>query len=287
MSRHLHIPAIPRSLRPLALALLITASVMVLEIIVGLLSRSLALLADAGHMATDAAALGMSLAASWIARQPATRTKTYGFYRTEILAAFLNGLTLWLIVVWIVYEAIHRFLHPPVVQAPMMLLTATIGLAANLGSSWVLRRSQMQSLNARSAYLHVLADAVGSLAVIGAAVVMWSTDWYLADPLASLVVCAVILWSSWSLIRQSVNILLEGTPAHIDVVQVMRAMQEVPGVRRVHDVHVWTITSGMDAMSGHILVEDVRESRSVLDQLNALVRTRFGIHHTTFQLEDA
>jgi cobalt-zinc-cadmium efflux system protein len=286
MSRHPHIPVIPRSLRPLALALLITASVMVLEIIVGLLSHSLALLADAGHMATDAAALGMSLAASLIARQPATRTKTYGFYRTEILAAFLNGLTLWLVVVWIVYEAIRRFLHPPVVQAPMMLVTATIGLAANLGSSWVLRRSQTQSLNARSAYLHVLADAVGSISVIGAAVVMWLTSWYLADPIASLLVCAVIIWGSWSLISQSVNILLEGSPAHIDVVKVMRAIQEVPGIRRVHDVHIWTITSGMEAMSGHIIVEDLRESRRLLDRLNALVRERFGIQHSTFQLED-
>jgi len=286
MSRHPHIPVIPRTLRPLALTLLITTSVMALEIIVGLLSHSLALLADAGHMATDSAALGMSLAASLIARKPATRTKTYGFYRTEILAAFLNGLTLWLVVVWIVYEAIRRFLHPPIVQAPMMLVTATIGLAANLGSSWVLRRSQTQSLNARSAYLHVLADAVGSVSVIGAAAVMWATGWYLADPLASLLVCAVIIWGSWSLISQSVNILLEGTPAHIDVVEVMRAMQDVPGIRRVHDVHIWTITSGMEAMSGHIVVEDLRESRRLLDRLNGLVHERFGIQHTTFQLED-
>ena len=287
MSRHPHIPVIPRTLRPLALAMLITASVMVLEIIVGLLSRSLALLADAGHMATDAAALGMSLAASWIARQPATRTKTYGFYRTEILAAFLNGLTLWLVVIWIVYEAIRRFLHPPIVQAPMMLVTATIGLAANLGSSWVLRRSQTQSRNVRSAYLHVLADAVGSVSVIGAAVVRWATGSYLADPIASLLVCAVILWRSWSLISQSVNILLEGTPAHIDVVKVMRAMQEVPGIKRVHDVHIWTITSGMEAMSGHVIVEELSQSRRVLHRLSELLRERFQIFHTTFQLEDA
>ena len=258
---------------------------MVLEIVVGVLSHSLALLADAGHMATDAAALGMTLAASWIAHQPATRTKTYGFYRTEILAAFLNGLTLWLIVVWIVYEAIQRFLHPPVVRAPMMLATAIIGLVANLGCSWVLRPSRDQSLNMKSAYLHVLADAVGSVSVIGAAAVIWLTRWYPADAVASLLVCAVILWGSWNLISESVNILLEGTPAHIDVVEVMRAMQATLGVKHVHDVHIWTITSGMEAMSGHVLVETLADSHDVLKRLNAMLCERFRIHHTSLQVE--
>jgi len=285
MSKHRHTPVIPRNLQPLAIALLITTSVMVLEIIVGVLSHSLALLADAGHMATDAAALGMTLAASWIARQPATRTKTYGFYRTEILAAFLNGLTLWLVVVWIVYEAVRRFMHPPTILAPMMLVTAVIGLLANLACSWVLKPSQAQSLNQRSAYLHVLADAVGSLSVIGAAAVIWLTGWNTADPIASLLVCLIILWSSWNLISQSVNILLEGIPAHIDIVKVMRAMQEVAGVRRVHDVHIWTITSGMEAMSGHVVVDDLASSQAVLDRLNAVLSERFGLSHTTLQPE--
>ncbi len=256
-----------------------------LEIVAGFLSHSLALLADAGHMATDAAALGMSLFACWIARQPATRTKTYGFYRTEILAAFLNGLTLWLIVAWIVYEAVQRFFHPPVVRAPMMLAAAVIGLAANLGCAWLLRPSQAQSLNLRGAYLHVLSDALGSVSVIGAAVVIWTTGWFRADPIASLLVCAGILWGSWSLIRDSVNILLEGAPAHIEVPKVMRAMQAVPGVRRIHDVHIWTITSGMEAMSAHVVVDDSLGSQEVLNHLNALLCDRFGIHHTTFQLE--
>ncbi|MDO8730597.1 MAG: cation diffusion facilitator family transporter [Candidatus Omnitrophota bacterium] len=272
-------------MRPLVGALLITAAVMVLEIVVGLLSHSLALLADAGHMATDAAALGMSLFACWIARQPATRTKTYGFYRTEILAAFLNGLTLWLIVAWIVYEATRRFFHPPVVQAPMMLVTAVIGLSANLGCAWLLRPSQAQSLNLRGAYLHVLLDAVGSVSVIGAAVVIWTTGWFRADSIASLLVCAGILWGSWNLIRDSVNILLEGAPAHIEVTKVMRAMQAVPGVRRVHDTHIWTITSGMEAMSAHVVVDSSIMNQEVLDCLNKLLCDRFGIHHTTFQLE--
>lgn len=286
MTNHPHKPDIPRRLRPLVVALGITAAVMVLEIIAGILSHSLALLADAGHMATDTAALAMSLGAAWIASRPATRTKTYGFYRTEILAAFVNGLTLWLVVVWIVYEAVQRFLRPPTVQAPMMFVTAAIGLAANLACSWALRPSQDQGLNLRSAYLHVLADAVGSVSVIGAAAVIWATGWQVADPIASLLVCLVILWGSWTLISQSVNVLLEGTPAHIDVVEVMRALQAVPGVKRVHDVHIWTISSGMEAMSGHVLVQNLHESRVVLQQLNALLREQFGIRHTTIQLED-
>lgn len=285
MSTHPHGLQAARDLRPLIGALFITALVMGLEIVVGFLSHSLALLADAGHMATDSAALGMSLFACWIARQPATRTKTYGFYRTEILAAFLNGLTLWLIVAWIVYEAVQRFFHPPAVRAPMMLVTAVIGLAANLGCAWMLWPSKTQSINLRGAYLHVLSDALGSVSVIGAAAVIWRTGWSQADPLASLLVCAGILWGSWSLIRDSVNILLEGAPAHIEVSQVMRAMQTVPGVRHVHDVHIWTITSGMEAMSAHVVVDSSLGNPEILDRLNALLCERFGIHHTTFQLE--
>lgn len=285
MSTHSHGLLSERSLRPLVMALIITAGIMVLEIAAGLLSHSLALLADAGHMATDAAALAMTWAASRIAHQPATRTKTYGFYRTEILAAFLNGLTLWGIVIWIAYEAIRRFAHPPTIRAPIMLLTAVIGLAANLGCSWVLRPSRSDSLNMKSAYLHVLADALGSASVIGAAVVIWMTGWSLADPIASLLVCAVILWGSWNLIRESVNVLLEGTPSHISVVEVMRAMQAIPGIRRVHDVHIWTITSGMEAMSGHVVVAELAGSREILSRLSAMLCERFRVHHTTFQLE--
>jgi len=285
MSKHPHAPRIPRPFLPLIVTLLITVSVMVLEVVVGLLSHSLALLADAGHMVTDVGALGMSLAAMGMARQPATRTKTYGFHRMEILAAFLNGLTLWLVVLWIVYEAIKRFTHPPVIHAPMMLVTAVIGLFANLGCSWILQPTQAHSLNLRSAYLHVLTDALGSVSVIGAAVVLWATGWRLADPVASVLVCLTIFWGSWTLIRQSVNILLEGTPAHVDVITVMRAMQALPGVKLVHDVHIWTITSGMEAMSGHVVVHDLTQSQTVLGRLTALLRERFQIEHTTFQLE--
>ncbi len=285
MSTHPHDLLTERNLRPLVAALVVTLGVMVLEIIVGLLSHSLALLADAGHMATDVVAMGMSFAAVWMTRQPATRTKTYGFYRMEILAAFLNGLTLWLMVLWIGYEAVRRLLHPSAVIAPMMLITAVIGLIANLGCSWILKRSEGQGLNLRSAYLHVLADAVGSVSVIAAAGIIWAAGWHLADPIASLVVCGIILWGSWNLIMQSVHILLEGAPSHIDVEEILSTMQVIPGVEHVHDVHVWTITSGMEAMSGHIIVQDLSHSQRILADLNKLLCDRFGIHHTTLQLE--
>ncbi len=285
MSRHPHELSIPRDLRPLAWAIALTIAFTVLEIVVGLLSHSLALLADAAHMVSDAAALGITLAATWFAARPATRTKTFGFYRTEILAAFLNGLALWLAVISIVYGATRRIGHPLDVRAPMMFVTAVIGLAANLACSRILRFSKGQGLSFQSAYLHVLADAASSVSVIGAAAVIWLTGWSLADPIASLLVCVSILYSSWTLISQSVNILLEGVPVHIDVVGMMRAMQEIPGVRRVHDIHVWTITSGMEAMSGHVVVQDLSRGQDTLSRLNALLGERFGLHHVTLQLE--
>ena len=285
MSGHPHDLTIPRDLRPLALAIALTVCFMLLEIFVGFLSNSLALLADAAHMASDTAALGMTLAAAWFAGRPATRTKTFGFYRAEILAAFLNGFTLWLAVIWIAYGAFRRLSHPSAVKASMMLTTAVIGLITNLACSRILRRSKGQGLNFESAYLHVLADAASSASVIGAAFLIWLTGWSVADPLASLIVCASILFSSWTLIRQSVNILLEGVPVHIDVVELMRAIQQVEGVRRVHDIHVWAITSGMEAMSGHIVVTDLMDGRNILQKLNALLCKRFGIQHVTLQLE--
>ena len=285
MSGHPHDLTIPRDLRPLALAIGLTAGFMGLEIFVGFLSNSLALLADAAHMASDAAALGMTLAAAWVSGRPATRTKTFGFYRTEILAAFLNGLALWLAVIWIAGGAFRRMAHPAAVKAPMMLATAVIGLLANLACSRILRRSKGQGLNFEGAYLHVLADAASSVSVIGAAFLIWLTGWNAADPIASLIVCAGILFSSWTLVRQSVNILLEGVPVHIDVVKLMRAMQRVEGVKRVHDIHVWTITSGMEAMSGHVVVADLIRGQTILERLNALLDERFGIRHVTLQME--
>ncbi len=285
MPKHSHGLTIPRNLWPLAFAIGLTIGFMLLEIFVGLASNSLALLADAAHMASDAAALGITLATAWFSARPATRTKTFGFYRAEILAAFLNGLTLWLAVIWIAAGAYQRLFHPLAVKAPMMLGTALVGLLANLGCSWILRGSRDQGLSFEGAYLHVLADAASSAGVIAAALLIWRTGWNLADPVVSLLVCASILFSSWTLVRRSVNVLLEGVPVHIDVVELMRAMQQVEGVRRVHDVHVWTITSGLEAMSGHVVVPDFIRGQATLAALTALLSDRFGIRHVTLQLE--
>ena len=273
------------NLAGLQLGLVITLVMMVAELGAGWYSHSLALLADAGHMASDAVALGLTLLAFRIARQPATRTKTYGYHRTEILAAFLNGLALWLVVIVVLSQALHRFFQPSAVKAVPMLVTAIAGLLANGLCGWLLCCTKGSNLNLQGAFLHVVADALGSLSVIIAGLVIWRTGWLPADPVASVAVCVVILISSWRLITQSVNVLLEGSPAHINVPAVMRAMRQVAGVKTVHDVHVWTITSGMEAMSAHVVVNDLHHGQAVLDALNALLRSQYHIDHTTLQLE--
>ena len=280
-----HAPATPPNLLGLQLGMVITLAVMVAELVVGSYAHSLALLADAGHMASDAAALGLTLIAFRIARQPASRTKTYGYYRTEILAAFLNGLALWLLVGIVCYQAVERLLHPPAVKAVPMLITAVAGLIANVFCGWLLLRTKGANLNLHGAFLHVVADTLGSVSVVGAGVIMWATGWTSADPVASLIVCVIIIIGSWHLVAQSVNVLLEGSPAHLDVPTVMRAMRQVPGVKAVHDVHIWTITSGMEAMSAHVVMEDLQAGQQLLARLNDLLQSQFHIRHTTLQLE--
>ncbi len=280
-----HAPPSHPNLAGLKVGVAITLGMMVAEVVVGWYSHSLALLADAGHMASDTAALSLTLLAFQLARRPATRTKTYGYYRTEILAALFNGLALWLIVVVICYYALQRFLHPPAIKAGPMLVTALAGLAANLFCGWLLFRTKGSNLNLQGAFLHVMADALGSLSVVIASAVIWATGWRVADPIASLAVCLVILVGSWRLVSQSVNVLLEGSPPHLDVPTVMRAMRHVPGVKTVHDAHIWTITSGLEAMSAHVIVDDLAHGQEVLERLHDLLRSQFGITHTTLQLE--
>ena len=280
-----HTPTTHPNLAGLHVGLVITLLMMVAEFAAGWYSQSLSLLADAGHMASDATALGFTLLAFRIARQPASRIKTYGYYRAEILAAFLNGLALWLVVAVIFYRAILRFLHPPVIKAVPMLLVAALGLLANVMCAWLLCRTKRSNLNLQGAFLHVVADALSSVSVVIAGLIIWKTGWRLADAMASIVVCGIILWGSWRLIAQSVNVLLEGSPPHIDVPTVMRAMRQVAGVKAVHDVHVWTITSGLEAMSGHVVVDDVSRGQEILERLNELLRSGFSITHTTLQLE--
>lgn len=271
--------------RGLFIALGLTLAMMVIEFIAGCVSGSLALLADAGHMLTDASALGLSVFAVCVSARPATAKKTYGYYRTEILAALANGLLLWLIVVWIYAQAIQRLREPQVVPSGLMIAVACAGLAINLLCGWILRKERAGSLNVQGAWLNVMSDALGSLGVIVAGLVIRWRGWAIADPIASMVIGILIAVNSWNLVTQSVNILLEGTPRHLRIPDVVQAMRAVPGVHEVHDVHLWTITTGMEAMSGHVIVEDVARSAEILSGLNALLSQQFGITHTTFQLE--
>jgi len=260
---------------------------MLLEFIGGLVTNSLALLSDSGHMLSDVAALALSLMALWFARKPPSLNKTYGFYRAEILAALFNGLTLFVIAGLIIWEAAERFVSPPTVAGGPMLTIAAIGLAANLLSAWFLTRfgDVKANVNVRSAYLHVLGDAIGSVGAIAAGLLMMAFSWYIADPIISVLVALLILKSAWGVVKQTMHILMEGTPATVDAEQIRRALQQIEGVRDVHDLHVWTITSGLDALSCHLLIDDPSESQRVLQQAVHLIERRFNILHTTIQVE--
>lgn len=260
---------------------------MVLEFAGGLITNSLALLSDAGHMLNDAASLLLSLLAMMLAAKPPTAGKSYGYHRTEILAALLNGVTLFVIAGFIVKEAIERLYDPPVVQSGSMMLIAAIGLAANLISAWVLlRKSDVQgNINVRSAYLHVLGDALGSVGAIAAGLLMYLFSWYAADPIISIVVAALILRGAWRVIAATVHILMEGTPASVDTEQVRSSLLNLHGVIGVHDLHIWTITSGRDALSCHLVVGEDLDHQAVLQAAVKLAEERFGIQHATFQIE--
>ena len=289
MSAHGHdrSTAAARSRSILVVTLLLTGATMVVEFVAGLWTGSLALLADAGHMLTDATALGLALIATWLAARPPTPAKTYGYYRAEILAALANALLLFGVAGSILVEAWHRLrVSAPVLAAPMAAFAA-LGLAVNLLAAWLLHRGARESLTVRAAYLEVLGDALSSLAALVAAAVMVVTGWTAADPLASAAIVLLILPRTWRLLRQAVNVLLEGTPPHLSLTEIEDAMTRVPGVRRVHDLHVWTLTSGREAMSAHVVVADVRESERLLQALHAVLHAKFGIDHTTIQLETA
>ncbi|MBA3274602.1 MAG: cation transporter [Chloroflexia bacterium] len=274
--------------RPLAIALAITSVFLVAEVVGGLLTNSLALLADAGHMATDVAALALALFAIWLARRPATAERSFGFARAEVLAALVNAGSLIAISIYIFWEAFRRIGSPPEVDSGPMLEVAIAGLAANAASAWVLMRGggHEENLNTRGAFLHVVGDMLGSAGAIAAALIMLATGWYLADPILSAGIGLLILWSSWRLLRESVEVLLESTPKGIDPVEVRGAMGAVAGVGGVHDVHIWTVTSGLVAMSGHVDITNEREWHGILDDLTTLLRTRFGIAHVTVQPEE-
>jgi len=265
--------------------LVLTGSLLVVEIAGGLWTGSLALLADAAHMLTDVGGLALALFAIWIAARPPTPEKTYGYYRVEILAALVNALVLLVVAGAILFEAWQRILTPHEILAGPMLVVAVLGFAANLAGAWLLHHGARASLNVRAAYLEVLSDALASLGVIVAGVVVLLTGWLAADPLVSAAIGVFIVPRTWGLLRQAVNVLLEGTPAHLELGEIERAIEETPGVRRVHDLHVWTLTSGREAMSAHVVVGDLAGGERLLERLHALLHARFGVDHTTIQLE--
>ena len=271
--------------RALAVALAITAAYTVAEVVGGLLTGSLALLADAGHMLSDNFSLGLALFALWLSAKPPTPERSFGYKRAEILAALFNGVTLVAISIWIFYEAYHRIQDPPEILGGWVMAVAVIGLFVNVAAALVLSRSEGESLNLQGALRHILADLAGSVGVIAAAVVILLTGWYLADPLISVLIGLLVLGSSWKLLRDSTYILLEQSPPGIDANEVGEKMVGVGGVEEVHDLHVWMITSGFPALAAHVLVgreEDCHERRRELEKV---IHGEFGIEHTTLQVD--
>src|SRR2546426_1374726 len=272
------------SARRMALVLGITTAVMGAEAVGGWLARSLALLADAGHMLADVAALGLALFVARVAQRPATPERSYGLQRLEILAALVNGAMLIAIAVGIGIEAWHRFHNPPAVRATLLIGVAAAGLAANLASVRILHHGHDHSLNQRGAYLHVVSDALGALGAIAAGVIILATGWTVADPLISVGIGALILHGAWRLVKESVDVLLEATPTHISLPAVHDRLVSVPGVESVHDLHVWTVTSGVVAMSGHPVVKDPNANQRILEQIQQQMRD-LKIGHVTAQME--
>jgi len=262
----------------------LTGVFMIVEAVSGWLSGSLALLADAGHMLTDVGALGLSLATAWIAQRPADDHRTYGYLRWEILAALVNGAALFGISAWIVVEAVQRIEHPEPIRAGLFLAVAGAGLAVNVASMLLLHDSRHGSLNARGVYLHVLGDALGSVGALIAAVIVSYTGWLQADPIVSIILSLLILIGAWRLVRDSTDILLDSVPRHLSMREVQRRMLGVPGVTGVHDLHVWTVVSGVVAMSGHAIVPDLDAHPGVLEGIRTELAD-LGIAHVTIQLE--
>jgi cobalt-zinc-cadmium efflux system protein len=270
--------------RNLRIALGLTAALLVVEVIGGFLSNSIALLADAGHMLTDVAALALALFVAWFSRQPSSPQKTYGYLRWEILAAFVNGAALLLISAWIAFEAVMRMRTPEPVAGGLMLAVAVSGLVVNIIAARILVRSSTHNLNARGAYLHVLGDLLASVGTVAAAIAIHYTGWLVADPIASILTTVLIMRGAWQLVRESVDVLLESTPAHIPMPAVRGQLEAIPGIESVHDVHVWAVTPAVVAMSAHCIVREPGQHQHVLEHIHDAMRL-FGIEHVTIQLE--
>ncbi len=271
--------------RALKIAAVLTAGFMLVEVAGGLITGSLALLADAGHMLSDSFSLVLALFAVSLAARPATSRRTFGFKRAEILAALVNGLLLALVSIWVVVEAIRRLGDPVEVLAGGMLTVAIIGLGVNVLAAWVLYRSSGESLNVKAALRHVLADLAGSVGVIIAAVVIMLTGWEAADPIISILISLLIVASAWSILRDSVDVLLEAVPRGLDAEKIGMAMASVPEVEQVHDLHVWEITSGFPSLSAHVLVGKDSDCHAARAEIEAVLHDEFEIDHVTLQVE--
>ena len=290
---HIHEPiksdnrAYSSTQRNLLIVLLITAGVMIAEIIGGLLANSLALLSDAGHMLTDILALGLSIVAMRFAQKPPTATKTFGFYRLEILAAFFNGMLLFFISLYIFYEAYQRIVHPEEIKGLVMLVVAAIGLLANGVGIVILKKTALSNLNVKSAFFHIVGDTISSVGVIVGGLVILYTGWNLVDSLIGIFIGMLILGGAYRLVRESIDIFLEATPRDIDAEKMLDDLHEIEGVKEIHHLHLWTITSGIYAMSAHVLIEDLLVSRcaQILQEIERLLQGKYGMEHTTIQFE--
>lgn len=267
------------------LVLGLTSGYMLLEVCAGFATGSLALLADAGHMLGDVAGLILALLAIWFASKPATPDKTFGYFRSEILASFLNGLALVFVSLFIVYEAYSRIAHPPSVEAGPVIGVALVGLVVNAISLRILQVAASNSLNARAAYLEILGDSLASIGVIVSSLAILFLKWYFMDPLISCLIAVAILPRTWSLLKECTNILMEGTPQHVNLSALRKSLLSIEGVVDVHDVHVWTITSGRDAMSGHVSIDESSDAKAILARVTNIVKDEYGINHSTIQIE--
>ena len=271
--------------RRLAVALALTATYMVAEVVGGIAANSLALLADAGHMFSDAAALGLSLVAVVLAQRPATSQRTYGFHRAEILAALTNGAALLVLSVLIAREAWERLSDPPEVQGELMLAVAFGGLVINLVNLRILSGGRESNLNIRGAWLHVAADTLGSVGAISAGSAIYFFGWQWADPVASFVIAALVLYSAWGLVRETLDVLMEGVPRGISIQEVTEALEGLPGVRDAHDLHVWSLTSGRNIATIHLVIDEDSDHQGIIDAAHRTLADRFAIQHATIQVE--
>ncbi len=284
---HGHESGRAKNARRLVIALVLAALYLVAEVVGGLYTNSLALLADAGHMASDVGSLALALGAFWLAARPPTPEKSFGYQRAEILAALANATILCVVTALIFVEAYERLSRPHDVLAGPMLVIAIGGLVVNLVAAAILHSGKDENLNMRGAFLHVLADALGSLGAIVSAALILSFGWTWADPAASFLIGALVLLSAWGLLRQAVGVLMQMAPAHLDMREVTASMQGTSGVCSVHDVHVWTVTSGREVLSAHVVIDDASRHDAILRALQEQLRVRFGLDHVTLQLEES